>query len=80
MTERPNRQSRIVTIIGYVLVSIPGAIFGAAFGFRLVVSVNDPVSFFGVIAASTLLFAFLSVRLGLQFWEEIRRLSWFHWR
>jgi hypothetical protein len=80
MADRRNRQSKIATIIGYVLVSIPGALFGSVLGFWLVVETHDPVIFFGVIGVSTALFAFLSVRLGLQFWEEIRGLPWFLWR
>jgi len=65
------------SLTGYVLVSIPGAVFGAALGFWLVVTVQDPVVFFGVIGFSTLLCAWLSVRLGMRFWEEIVRLPWF---
>ena len=80
MADRPDRQSKIATILGYVLVSIPGALLGAAVGFRLVVSVQDPVTFFAGIAVSTVLFAFLSMRLGMRFWEEIVRLPWFLWR
>jgi hypothetical protein len=56
-----------------VLVSIPGALFGAALGFWLVVEAHDPVVFFGVIAVSTTLCSMLSVRWGMRFWEEIGR-------
>ena len=66
----------MLNIIGHLLVAIPGAVFGAALGFRLVVTVQEPVVFFGVIAASTVLCGFLSLKLGLRFWEAIGPLGW----
>ena len=61
----------------YLLVAIPGAVLGAVLGVRLVVTVQEPVIFFGVIAVSTILSSILSVKLGLRFWEEIARFRWF---
>mgnify|MGYP003580104255 CR=1 FL=1 len=69
-------RSVLATIVGYTLVSIPGAIFGAALGFWLVVDAQNPVVFFGVIAASVLCFAALSVRFGMEFWEHVGRMRW----
>jgi len=63
--------SKVLNVIAHLLVAIPGAVFGAALGFRLVVASQDPVVFFGVIAGFSLLCASLSMRLGLRFWEAI---------
>ena len=57
---------------------IPGAILGAAIGFRMVVMVNTPLLFFGGIVLMALFVGFLSSRYGLAFWEEVRDSVW--WR
>ena len=60
---------------------VPGAILGAAFGFRLVVDVQDPILFFGVWAGVSVLVGLLSAKYGLAFWEGIRdNVRWPWWR
>jgi uncharacterized membrane protein YccC len=59
---------------------IPGAILGAAIGFRMVVMVNTPVLFFGGIILMAMLVGFLSARYGLEFWEAVRDSRWRHRR
>ena len=56
---------------------VPGAILGAIIGFWLVVAVNTPVVFFGVIGASAISGGLLSTHFGLRFWEALRHLRWF---
>ena len=58
---------------------IPGAILGAAIGFRMVVAVNTPVLFFGGILLMALLVGYLSARYGLEFWEGMRDAHWWRW-
>jgi hypothetical protein len=51
---------------------IPGAVLGAAIGFRMVVMVNTPLLFFGGILLMALFVGLLSARYGLKFWEGLR--------
>jgi hypothetical protein len=69
----------MLNLFCHLLLALPGALFGAALGFWLVVEVQDPLFFFGVIAASTIVCGVLSIRLGLPFWEQIGKARWLPW-
>jgi hypothetical protein len=56
---------------------IPGALLGAALGFSMVVTVQDPLVFFGVWGGMTVLVGVLSAAYGIEFWEAVRdRWKW----
>lgn len=63
--------------LGRFLAFIPGAIVGAIFGFRAVVTVNEPEMFFGVWAGASIVGGLLSASLGVRFWEALASLRWF---
>ena len=46
--------------------------FGSVVGFRIVVARQEPVWFFGGIAACAVVGGLLSWRFGRRFWESIR--------
>ena len=57
-----------------VLRFAPGAILGAALGFREATSwrIEDPLLFFAVVLLAATLLGLVSGKLGLVFWEAIR--------
>jgi hypothetical protein len=63
--------------LGAVIAFVPGMIVGAIFGFRAVITVNDPLIFFGVWIGAAVLGGFLSARFGIRFWDAVARLRWF---
>jgi hypothetical protein len=63
-----------ITVVVAVLRFAPGAILGAALGFRMAVGweIEDPLYFFAVVLLPATLVGFVSGKLGLAFWEGIR--------
>jgi hypothetical protein len=63
-------------IIRFVVLFTAGAIVGAVIGFRVVLTQDEPLWFFGGIAAGALAGGLLSWRLGGRFWESFRYMWW----
>lgn len=62
--------------IGPVIRFTVGAGFGALFGLWLVVTIQDPLVFFGGIAVCGVIGGLLCDRYGIRFLEAVRYLRW----
>lgn len=70
-----------ITVVVAALRFAPGAILGAALGFREATSwrIEDPLVFFSIVLLAATVLGLVSGKLGLAFWEAIRDARWF-WR
>lgn len=63
--------------LGRFFTFVPGAIVGAVLGFRAVVAVNEPITFYGVWIGTAVVGGLLSASFGVRFWAGLARLRWF---
>jgi hypothetical protein len=67
-----------ITVVVAILRFAPGAMLGAAFGFREAASwkIEDPLYFFLIVTVSATVAGLVSGKLGLVFWEGLRKWWW----
>jgi len=63
-------------LIERVILFILGAGLAALIGFRIVITAQTPVIFFGGIALAALTVGVVSAKYGMRFWERVRHIGW----